>query len=432
MNPVDSRSQYGTDDVPSSGVLNGLQCTNDLVIHSIEACDWSRNSQCESKVSRNPRSTEVVCDWSRDSQCESNASHRSSCGRTACDKLRKSQCESKHVNAEVMGSSVVCSSKHYKDRFIYNSRLVPRQVEALLAKKCVKNSVKCYNVKRRTVCRSNDSAFHMYPVCKSKTNKCCDNNGQFVDVNEVNGSSCEVKVTPVVVTPGKQRSEDLVTKTQIYSNVQDGVNPVFQNKANCSSHVSSAAKVISDSEEGGRDHIQWEPHWPDGESVNSVLKEGPNSGGVALFDINDSSFDDKFANSILNFNQLKKGGVGNLDFDSEIFKKWRRQSAFDFGFIPIDEQAMPVVEYVNEWEGASPWDVHDFVKATGVPNFLKARIPIISQLNVQAWKDNLKGYWNQQLLQLLQFGFPLDFNRNCDLKCDKGNHKSALETWMLT
>ena len=149
---MDLRSQCETDDVSSSGVLNGLQCTNDLVVRSIEAGDWSHNSQCESKVSHNPRSTEAVCDWSRDSQCESNASHRSSCSRTVCDKCSRSQCESKHVNAEVMGSSVVCSSKHYKDRFIYNSRLVPKQVEALLAKKCVKNSAKCYNVKSRTVC----------------------------------------------------------------------------------------------------------------------------------------------------------------------------------------------------------------------------------------------------------------------------------------
>ena len=27
----------------------------------------------------------------------------------------------------------------------------------------------------------------------------------------------------------------------------------------------------------------------------------------------------------------------------------------------------------------------------------------------------------------MEFGFPLDFNRSCDLKCDRGNHKSALD-----
>ena len=27
----------------------------------------------------------------------------------------------------------------------------------------------------------------------------------------------------------------------------------------------------------------------------------------------------------------------------------------------------------------------------------------------------------------MEFSFPLDFNRNCNLKCDRGNYKSALE-----
>ena len=61
------------------------------------------------------------------------------------------------------------------------------------------------------------------------------------------------------------------------------------------------------------------------------------------------------------------------------------------------------------------------------PQFIKARVPIKSQLNVQAWKDNLKGYWDQQLCQLVEFGFPLDFNMKCDLRCDRGNLKSPLE-----
>ena len=85
---------------------------------------------------------------------------------------------------------------------------------------------------------------------------------------------------------------------------------------------------------------------------------------------------------------------------------------------------MPVVANVNEWKGACAWLCES---DWGPQLFQKARIPIKSQLNVQAWKDNLKGYWDQQLVQLLAFDFALDFSRNCDLKCDRGNHKSALE-----
>ena len=36
-------------------------------------------------------------------------------------------------------------------------------------------------------------------------------------------------------------------------------------------------------------------------------------------------------------------------------------------------------------------------------------------------------YWDQQLLQLLEVGFPLDFNRNCPLRCEYKNHSSATE-----
>ena len=55
------------------------------------------------------------------------------------------------------------------------------------------------------------------------------------------------------------------------------------------------------------------------------------------------------------------------------------------------------------------------------------RIPVKSQLNVNVWKEELVQYLDQQLLQLVEFGFPLDFNRKCLLKCEGGNHKSATE-----
>ena len=36
-----------------------------------------------------------------------------------------------------------------------------------------------------------------------------------------------------------------------------------------------------------------------------------------------------------------------------------------------------------------------------------ATIPVKSQLNVAAWKAELINYWDQQVLQLIEFGFPL-------------------------
>ena len=75
----------------------------------------------------------------------------------------------------------------------------------------------------------------------------------------------------------------------------------------------------------------------------------------------------------------------------------------------------------------SPIEMHTVVKNTGKPNFLQARLPVTSQLNVDTWKTLLKDYCDKQLLQLLQFGFPLDFNRCCPLQHEIGNHSSATE-----
>ena len=58
---------------------------------------------------------------------------------------------------------------------------------------------------------------------------------------------------------------------------------------------------------------------------------------------------------------------------------------------------------------------------------LGARIPLESQLNIPKWKVELKDYWDQQLLQFLEYGFPLGFNRSCKLGKYEWNHKSATD-----
>ena len=37
---------------------------------------------------------------------------------------------------------------------------------------------------------------------------------------------------------------------------------------------------------------------------------------------------------------------------------------------------------------------------------------MVSNLNIDKWKFHLKDYWDKQLLDLLEFGFPLDFDKN--------------------
>ena len=88
---------------------------------------------------------------------------------------------------------------------------------------------------------------------------------------------------------------------------------------------------------------------------------------------------------------------------------------------------LPNIVTVNEARGKSPIQIHEIVRSTSKPNFMQARVQIDSQLNVEVWKKCLEGYWDQQLCELIQFGFPLHFNRSCILHHEQGNHKSAVD-----
>ena len=56
------------------------------------------------------------------------------------------------------------------------------------------------------------------------------------------------------------------------------------------------------------------------------------------------------------------------------------------------------------------------------------RIPTYkTNLNVLNWKKHLADYFYQQLPDLIQFGFPLDFDRNLELCSTHQNNASAVE-----
>ena len=97
-------------------------------------------------------------------------------------------------------------------------------------------------------------------------------------------------------------------------------------------------------------------------------------------------YDVKHVNSILHINQFKLVG-SNDKVDTEIYNAWRHQSDFDFGFVPIGEQLLPDTQVINDAMGKSPFEIHELVKSTGRPNFMQARFPLQSQLNVEAWES---------------------------------------------
>ena len=50
-----------------------------------------------------------------------------------------------------------------------------------------------------------------------------------------------------------------------------------------------------------------------------------------------------------------------------------------------------------------------------------------SKLNVNRWRFHLLNYWDQQLLDHLEYGFPIDFDRSSPLLSTFVNHTSALQ-----
>ena len=108
-------------------------------------------------------------------------------------------------------------------------------------------------------------------------------------------------------------------------------------------------------------------------------------------------------------------------------EKCRQQIGEQFECIPLDKFVTCQGPDVC-WENIPDiLQAHRLIRDSGIPNFLGMRIPVKTNLNVSNWKKHLSDYFNQQLLDLIQFGFPLDFDRNVDLCCTHRNHASAVE-----
>ena len=73
-------------------------------------------------------------------------------------------------------------------------------------------------------------------------------------------------------------------------------------------------------------------------------------------------------------------------------------------------------------------EIANVIKSTGLPNYRLARIPIISNLNIEAWEKELSAYPDKHLIQYLKFGFPLSLG-SPHLLTNKAvvNHHSALQ-----
>ena len=125
--------------------------------------------------------------------------------------------------------------------------------------------------------------------------------------------------------------------------------------------------------------------------------------------------------------------LDTIDSDTAVAKNQKHlinivsNNVHTFGFCPLTPLKLYTGNPVT-WNACyTDLEAHAIVTATGKPNYLAARIPVTSQLNIMNWRSYLSKYWDVQLLDLLEYGFPLDVDRDIALISTETNHASALQ-----
>lgn len=70
-------------------------------------------------------------------------------------------------------------------------------------------------------------------------------------------------------------------------------------------------------------------------------------------------------------------------------------------------------------------DLHKAVFISGLYNFQSARIPIVSDLNINFWRSRLADYDDTVVCEYLEFGWPINYCANIQPISAKHNHSSA-------
>ena len=103
------------------------------------------------------------------------------------------------------------------------------------------------------------------------------------------------------------------------------------------------------------------------------------------------------------------------------------QNGGDFGYIPLQDLTIYKGPKISWGRVPDILEAHTIIRNSGAPNFLKARIPVATQLNPEKWYFHLRDYWDRQLPDLIKYGFPLDFDRSKPLQPTYDNHASAIQ-----
>ena len=104
-----------------------------------------------------------------------------------------------------------------------------------------------------------------------------------------------------------------------------------------------------------------------------------------------------------------------------------QQNGDTFGYILLSNLKLYQGPQITWGTTPSILQAHKLISQSGVPNLPNCRIPVQTQLHPDRQRHYLTDYWDQQLPDLIQYGFPLDFDRKFPLSSSKTNHTSAIE-----
>ena len=97
-------------------------------------------------------------------------------------------------------------------------------------------------------------------------------------------------------------------------------------------------------------------------------------------------------------------------FQSNDYVNCVRQNGTNYSFLPLNNLMVFTGEEVIWAKFPSVIEAPKIIRTSARPNFMGVKIPVASQLNIDAWKAYLVRYWDKQIVNLLQYGFPLDFD----------------------
>ena len=102
-----------------------------------------------------------------------------------------------------------------------------------------------------------------------------------------------------------------------------------------------------------------------------------------------------------------------------------KQLGSNFGCIPLTPMLLYQGSHKVWQEVPEILQAHKLIRNSGMPNFLGMRIPVKSNLKISSWRAHLCDYFDKQLCDLIEFGFPLDFDRSRHLESTLVNHASG-------